>query len=114
MGKNEAVRHNVGENGVKRRGESFRAGRLRGRTAVFSSFAGAMVRAMLMMILIATPSAVLTYSSVDSRQMVALIALFAGLLTFVNGTTYSGHFKNGKFHGSGKMIADDGQGRSTE
>ena len=91
MGKNEAVRHNVGENGVKRRGESFRAGRLRGRTAVFSSFAGAMVRAMLMMILIATPSAVLTYSSVDSRQMVALIALFAGLLTFVEYySTYPG------------------------
>ena len=31
-----------------------------------------------------------------------------GILTFSNGTLFVGNFKNGKFHGAGKMVADDG------
>ena len=32
-----------------------------------------------------------------------------GVLTFVNGTQFLGSFKNGKFHGSGKLVTDEGQ-----
>lgn len=50
-----------------------------------------MVRALLVMITIAAPSALLGGADSDSRQMVALIALFAGGLTFVEYySTYPG------------------------
>ena len=56
-----------------------------------SHLSGALLRAVLVMILIATPSALLAGSSADSRQMVALVALFAGVLTFVEYySTYPG------------------------
>ncbi len=91
LGKNEAVRHNVGEISGKRPGQSILANRQRGSGAVFSNLTGAVVRAVLVMILIATPSALLINSSADSRQMVALVALFAGVLTFVEYySTYPG------------------------
>lgn len=58
---------------------------------MFSNLTGAVVRALLVMVLVATPSAILINSSVDSRQMVALVALFAGALTFVEYySTYPG------------------------
>jgi hypothetical protein len=58
---------------------------------VVSSLTGAIIRAVLVMVLIATPSAILISPSVDSRQMVALVALFAGVLTFVEYySTYPG------------------------
>ncbi len=44
---------------------------------------GAFVRTLLIMVLVATPSALLPGMTADAKQMVALIALFAGLLTFV-------------------------------
>jgi hypothetical protein len=50
---------------------------------VVSRLTGAIFRATLMVILIATPSALLPGVSTDAKQMVALVALFAGLLTFV-------------------------------
>ncbi len=91
MGKNEAVRHNVGENGGTRRGQSTRTDRLKGSTVVVSNLTGAVTRALLVMILIATPSAILVNPSVDSRQMVALVALFSGVLTFIEYySTYPG------------------------
>ncbi|MBJ2150146.1 hypothetical protein [Paracoccus sp. IB05] len=43
---------------------------------------GALVRAFLVMILIATPSVILPGTGPDTQQMVALIALFGGALTF--------------------------------
>lgn len=46
-------------------------------------FAGAFVRACLVMVLIATPSVLLPGTGVDGRQMAALVALVAGILTFV-------------------------------
>ncbi len=52
---------------------------------------GAFVRAVLVMTVIVTPSVLLVHSSADSRQMVALVALFAGFLTFVEYyATYPG------------------------
>lgn len=91
LGKNEAVRHNVGENSGKRSGQCTLTNRSRGSGVVFSNLTGALVRAALVMIVIAIPSTLLVHSSVDSRQMVALVALFAGVLTFVEYySTYPG------------------------
>ena len=47
-----------------------------------SRMTGALVRAFLVMILIATPSVILPGTGPDTQQMVALIALFGGVLTF--------------------------------
>lgn len=43
---------------------------------------GAIVRAFLVMVLVATPSVILPGIGADTKQMVALVALFAGALTF--------------------------------
>ncbi|NGM43917.1 hypothetical protein G5B31_00050 [Rhodobacter sp. SGA-6-6] len=43
---------------------------------------GAAVRAFLVMVLVATPSVILPGIGADTKQMVALVALFAGALTF--------------------------------
>ncbi len=47
-----------------------------------SRLAGAAVRAFLVMVLVATPSVILPGIGTDTKQMVALVALFAGALTF--------------------------------
>lgn len=44
---------------------------------------GAFVRAILAMILVATPSVLIPGMGADTKQAVALVALFAGVLTFV-------------------------------
>ncbi len=83
MGKIEATRLKVREMIGKRRGQSTHAFRLEGERAVFSRLTGASVRAFLVMVMIATPSVLLVDVTADAKQMVALVALFAGLLTFV-------------------------------
>lgn len=94
MGKNEAGRHNSADNGGTEDGQSTRPDRLKGSAVVFSNLTGAVVRALLVMILIATPSALVAQTSIDSRQIVALVALFAGVLTFVEYySTYPGLVK---------------------
>jgi hypothetical protein len=50
--------------------------------AVFSRLTGAVTRAVLVMVLIATPAVLLADLRPDSQQLVALVALFAGALTF--------------------------------
>lgn len=50
---------------------------------VVSRFSGALLRAFLVMVLVATPSVLLPGTATDDKQMVALVALFAGALTFV-------------------------------
>lgn len=56
-----------------------------------SRLTGALVRAFLVMVLVATPSVLLIGVGTDSKQMVALVALFAGVLTFVEyNATYPG------------------------
>ena len=47
-----------------------------------SRLTGAAVRAFLVMVLVATPSVILPGIGADTKQMVALVALFAGALTF--------------------------------
>ena len=48
-----------------------------------SQVSGAFVRAILVMVLVATPSALLPGTGSDGQQMVALVALVTGELTFV-------------------------------
>jgi hypothetical protein len=58
---------------------------------VLSQFAGALTRAFLIMVLIATPSVLLPGTTADGKQMVALVALFGGVLTFIEyNATYPG------------------------
>ena len=58
---------------------------------MITQLAGALLRAFLVMILVATPSVLLPGTGSDGRQMVALVALFAGLLTLVEyNATYPG------------------------
>ncbi|MFN3936429.1 MAG: hypothetical protein ACK4KW_02525 [Gemmobacter sp.] len=59
--------------------------------AVVARLSGAFLRAVLMVLLVATPSLVLADIGADTKQMVALIALFLGVLTFVEyGAVYPG------------------------
>jgi hypothetical protein len=91
LGKIEAARHKVrAVVGTKaRHGIGF--GQMAGGSSVASRFSGAFVRALLVMALIATPSILLPGVDTDGKQMVALVALFAGLLTFVEyKATYPG------------------------
>ncbi len=91
LGKIKAGRHNWAAIGGTKPAQSTLADRMRGTEAVVSNLTGAIFRAALVMMLIATPSAILINPSVDSRQMVALVALFASLLTFVEYyATYPG------------------------
>ena len=50
---------------------------------MFSRLTGALTRAVLVMILIVAPAVLLPDLRTDSQQMVALVAIFAGALTFV-------------------------------
>jgi hypothetical protein len=59
--------------------------------AVVTRLGGALLRAFLVMVLVATPSVLLPGTGSDTKQMVALVALFLGVLTFVEyNSTYPG------------------------
>lgn len=65
--------------------------RLEEGRAVVSRLGGALLRALFVMVLVATPSVLLPGTGSDGKQMVALVALFAGVLTFVEyNATYPG------------------------
>lgn len=59
------------------------ASRSEGERAVVSRLSGALLRAILVMALVAMPSAMVPGVTDDAQQMAALVALFAGALTFV-------------------------------
>jgi hypothetical protein len=83
LGKIEATRHNVrGKIGTRTR-QRIGSVRTEGGSEVFSRLTGALTRAVLVMILVASPAVILSDLRIDSQQMVALVALFAGALTFV-------------------------------
>ncbi len=54
-----------------------------GERTVFSRLTGALVRAILMVLLIATPSVLLPGTHTDTTQIVVLLALVAAVFTFV-------------------------------
>lgn len=58
---------------------------------MFSQLTGALVRAILMVILVATPSMLVPGTSADTAQIIALVAIFAAALTlFEYASTYPG------------------------
>ena len=59
------------------------ANRLEGLLAVFSRSLGAFLRAICVVVLIATPSLLLPDVPHDTTQVVVLIALFGGLITLI-------------------------------
>lgn len=83
LGKIEATRHKVREDSGTRRWHGTSVDRFEGGKAVVSQLTGALMRAVLVMLLVATPSMLLLDVTADTKQMVALVALFLGLLTFV-------------------------------
>lgn len=91
MGKIEAARHKVREMVGTRAWQSTMSDRIEEGKTVFSRMGGALVRAFLVMIVIAMPSVLLPGTAADSRQMVALIAFFLAALTFAEyNATYPG------------------------
>ena len=84
MGKIEAVRHNVRKSvGSGTLGKPGAWGRLEGNGAVVTRLTGALLRAFLMVVLVLAPSLLVPGLSPDAQQTVALVALFAAILTFV-------------------------------
>ncbi len=81
LGKIEAARHKWRDINGTRAWQSTGLDRMEGGTAVVSRIAGAVVRALLVVVVVAIPSALLPGVLSDAKQMVALVALFAGLLT---------------------------------
>jgi len=59
------------------------SGQIEGKRAVVSQLTGAIARALLVVLLIAMPSMMLPNASQDSALIVALVALFAAIFTFV-------------------------------
>ena len=83
MGEIEAVRHRWWKHSGTKTRQSTGSDRNEGRAEVVSRLSGAIIRAVLVAVVVATPSVLLFDISGDTRQMVALAALFAGLLAFV-------------------------------
>lgn len=82
MGKIEAARHNVrGNAGSGALGKPGVMGRLEGNEAVVTRLTGAVARALLVAGLVLAPSLIVPGIAPDAQQTVALVALFAALLT---------------------------------
>jgi hypothetical protein len=97
LGKNVASRLGWRYGFKKWARQSIGAMQAEGGKSVVSQMVGAFVRACLVVFLIAAPSALLPNVSPEGKQMVALVALFAGLLTFIEyNATYPGlvEFRN--------------------
>ena len=87
LGKKKAARQTWREIFGTRSRHSIGTDRVEGGKAVVSRFSGAFLRAVLVILVVITPSVILTDVSSDAKQMAALVALFAGLLTFVEYNT---------------------------
>lgn len=82
MGNNEANRHNErNQNGISA-WLSIMCVQFEGELAVLNRVVGAFVRAILVVVMIVTPSVMLPSVTSDAAQVVALVALFAAALTF--------------------------------
>ncbi len=89
MGKLEATRQKAGNN-VRAKGQPSAASLwIEGKGAAISRMTGAIVRALLVVVLVSIPSILLPGVTSDSAQVVALIAIFgAGLTIFEYASTY--------------------------
>ncbi len=82
MGKFEAVRHKERELLGTRDRQSTDPDQIEGVRAVFTQVSGAVVRALLIMVMLATPALLLPGVTKETTQLVALVGLFAAALTF--------------------------------
>jgi hypothetical protein len=97
LGNIKASRHIAREKLNNRARQSIGPDEEKGGSDVVSQLAGALIRAFLVVFLIAAPSVLLPSVSPEGKQMVALVALFAGLLTYIEyHATYPGlvEFRN--------------------
>jgi hypothetical protein len=83
LGKIEASRHNVRDIVRNIVWLCIRQIRLKGNGQLVSQLTGAIVRMILVMIVVIMPSVLLPDVTSDTKQMVSLVALFLGVLTFV-------------------------------
>lgn len=83
LGKIEAIRHKARTQATKWKTGWSAPRPSEGYVDMVSRLTGAVVRAVLVMVLVATPSLLLADIGTDTKQMVALIALFLGALTLV-------------------------------
>jgi len=82
LGKIEAVGHIWRDQNGKRERHRIALDQFEGKWAVIYRILGAIVRAVLVVMLITTPSILLPNVSADGAQIVALVALFGAALTF--------------------------------
>ena len=59
------------------------SGHFEDKVAVISQLVGALVRAILVLLVIATPSVLLPSANVDNKQIVILLAIVAAIFTFI-------------------------------
>ena len=85
----EATRHKDGDQVGTRARHRIASVHFEGKNAVFSRLTGAIVRAILVVLLVAMPSLLLPFASSDTTQTVTLVAIFAAAFTlFEYGSTY--------------------------
>jgi len=83
LGNNEAYRHNQRDQvGTKPR-HRIAADQFEGKRAVMARFVGAVARAVLVALLVATPALMLPGVAADTPQIVVLISILASIMTFV-------------------------------
>lgn len=70
------------QNGTRTR-HRIASGRNEGNVAVISRLSGAVFRAVLVILMIATPSMMLAGTTMDTSQIVALVCIVSGVFTFV-------------------------------
>lgn len=91
MGKIEATRHKVRTMIGPMASDKTMSDLIEEGKAVISRIGGSLMRAFFVVLLVATPSVLLPGVGSDGKQMVALVALFAGMLTFAEyNATYPG------------------------
>jgi len=83
LGRNEAIRLNWRHKFGTRPRHSTVSGHFEGKIAVFSRLIGALVRAFLVLLLIATPSVLLPVANSDASPLVMLLAMFAAVFVFI-------------------------------
>jgi hypothetical protein len=83
LGKNEAARHNWWHKLGTRTRHRTVSGQFEDKIAVFSQLLGALLRAGLVLLVIAMPSAMLPSATTDTNAIVALLAIIAAVFTFV-------------------------------
>ena len=76
------------QNGTRKR-HRIASGRIEGKKAVYSRLTGAVLRAVLVILMIVTPSALLSDAGFDTIQVVTLVALFAAIFTIAEYSTTS-------------------------